>query len=99
MTKFAFAAAVAASLASLAAPAVAQEATVKVAYGDLDMSSPAGAQIFAQRLDAGVDAACERPDLRDVKGMSVFEACKSSVVAEATQQLGRAGETASIALK
>ena len=99
MTKFAFAAAIAASLSCLAAPAMAEGVSVNVAYGDLDISSPAGAQVFAQRLEAGVDTACARPDLRDVKSMSVFEACKSTAVADAAQQLSRAGETPAIALK
>lgn len=88
MTKFAINAALAASLSLLAAaPAAAEEFTAQVPYGDLDLASPSGAKILAQR----VEAACERPDLRDVKSVSVWLACKGSVRASAMEQLNSKG--------
>ena len=90
MNRIALAAAVAASLSCLAAvPAAAEQVTV--AYGDLDVSTATGAQVLAQRFQAGVDTACARPDMRDVKAMVEFNACKGAAVASATQQLNEAG--------
>ena len=92
MNRIALLAALAASLSTLTAvPAAAQDASVTVAYSDLDITSPAGAQTLAQRFEAGVDAVCARPDIRDVKAMSEFSACKTAAVSSATQQLNNAG--------
>jgi len=92
MNRIALAAAVAASLSCLAAaPAAADPVSVSVAYGDLDVATPAGAQALAQRFEAGVDTACARPDIRDVKAMTEFAACKSAAVSSATHQLNDAG--------
>lgn len=92
MNRIALSAALAVSLSTLAAvPAAAQDASVSVAYSDLDIATPAGAQALAQRFQAGVDAACARPDIRDVKAMAEFSACKSAAVTSATQQLNTAG--------
>jgi UrcA family protein len=86
MTKFAINAALAASLSLLAvAPAAAQEVTV--AYGDLDLASPTGAKILAQR----VDAACERPDIRELKSVSAWQQCKGTARTTAMEQLNSKG--------
>ena len=87
MNKIAFAAALAASLFTV--PAAAESVTVN--YADLNVATPVGAQILAQRFDAAVDTACVRPDLRDIKAMAQFNACKDTAVASATQQLNDAG--------
>lgn len=90
MNRIALFAAVAASLSCLAAaPAAAEQVTV--AYSDLNVATAAGAQVLAQRFDAGVDAACARPDIRDVQAMADFTACKNAAVTSATQQLNNAG--------
>lgn len=92
MNRIALLAALAASLSSFAAvPAAAQDTSVNVAYGDLDIATAAGAQALAQRFEAGVDTACARPDMRDLKAMSEFSACKSAAISSATQQLNSAG--------
>ena len=94
MNRFALAAALAASLSTFAftaAPAAAEDVSVTVAYGDLDLATPAGAQSLAGRFAAGVDTACARPDFRDLKAMTEFDACRSAAVASATQQLNTAG--------
>ena len=88
MTKLAINAALAASLSLLAvAPAAAQEIAVQVPYSDLDLASPAGAKVLAQR----VDSACERPDIRDLKAVSAWQQCKGSVRTSAMEQLNSKG--------
>lgn len=87
-----FAIAAAASLLSLAAvPAAAEDFSVNVAYGDLDLSTAAGTQKLAQRLDASAKEVCGRPDVRDVKANAVFAECRDTVVANAREQLDAAG--------
>jgi UrcA family protein len=88
MNKFAINAALAASLAFVAvAPAAAESVAVQVPYADLDLSSPAGAKVLAQR----VEAACERPDIRDLKSVSAWEQCKDSARTSAMEQLNSKG--------
>jgi UrcA family protein len=90
MTKFALSALAAASVSLLAvAPAAAEEFTVQVPYSDLDLASPTGAKALAQR----VDAACERPDIRNLKAMSAWEACKDTARNSAMEQLNSKGVT------
>ena len=88
MTKFAINAVLAASLSLLVvAPAAAEEFTTQVTYGDLDLASPAGAKVLAQR----VDAACARPDIRDLTAVSAWQQCKASVRDSAMEQLNSKG--------
>jgi UrcA family protein len=88
MTKLALNAALAASLSLLAvAPAAAESVPVQVAYSDLDLASPAGARVLAQR----VDAACERPDIRDINAVSAWQQCKDAARTSAMEQLNGKG--------
>jgi UrcA family protein len=88
MNKLALGTILAASVSLLAvAPAAAEEVMVPVSYGDLDIASPAGAATLAAR----VEATCERPDTRDLKGMSAWEQCKDSALASAAEQLAGKG--------
>ncbi len=92
MNRIALLAAAAASLSFLSAvPAAAQDVSVSVAYGDLDVASPGGAQILAQRVEAAVNTACARPDIRDLEAMTAFSACRSAAITSATEQLNTAG--------
>ena len=72
-----------------ATPAAAAEETVSVVvpYGDLDVAAPAGADALTQRIDAAAEKVCHRPDIRDLKGMVAFEACKADALAGAMEQL------------
>ena len=91
MNKLAIASAVAVALSSIpAAPAVAQD-TVAVPYGDLDLTTTAGAQALGERLEAGVKAVCDRPDIRDLKSMAAWEQCKDTAMTGANEQLARQG--------
>jgi UrcA family protein len=88
MTRFAINAALAASLSLLAvAPAAAEEFTVQIAYGDLDLATATGARTLAQR----VDGACVRPDSRDLKAISAWQACKDTARNSAMEQLNSKG--------
>ena len=88
MTKFAINAALAASLSLLAvAPAAADDFSVQVRYGDLDLASAAGAKVLAQR----VDAVCQRPDIRDLKSVSTWQQCKDAARSTAMEQLNSKG--------
>jgi UrcA family protein len=88
MTKLAITAALAASLSFLAAaPAAAEEFSVKVPYGDLDLASPAGAKVLAQR----VDAACVRPDIRDINAVAAWQDCRAAARNSAMEQLNGKG--------
>ena len=92
MTKLAFASAVAVALSSIAAaPAVAQETQVVVTYADLDIATTAGAQALGQRLEAGVETVCDRPDIRDLKSMLAYEQCKDAAMTSVNEQLARQG--------
>lgn len=96
MTKFAIAAALAASLSFAAAvPAAAEEMLVRVDYSDLDLTTPAGAEVLGKRIEANAETACERPDVRDLKGMVAFEKCKDEVVTGAVEEMAAKGVTLS----
>ena len=88
MTKFAFGALAAASVSLFTvAPAAAEDFPVQISYSHLDLASPAGARILAQR----VDAACERPDIRDLKAVSAWQVCKDAARTSAMEQLNGKG--------
>lgn len=82
----------AASLSLLAvAPAAAQDARGTVFFGDLDTASYAGAQTLNARLLGAIDAVCERPYLRDLKGNVAFNECKDAAMSSALEQLTALG--------
>lgn len=88
MTKLAIHAVLAASLSLVAvAPAAAEEFTTQVTYSDLDLASPAGAKVLAQR----VEAACEKPDIRNLSAMSAWQQCRESTRNSAMEQLNSKG--------
>ena len=92
MNTFAIKMLAAASLSILAvAPAAAEDLQVAVAYGDLDLASPAGAQQLATRLQVGIETACARPEIREIKAMAAWSACKDAAKAGAVEQLARHG--------
>jgi UrcA family protein len=92
MKKFAMAAALAAAASLLpAAPAAAEDFTVRISYADLDLATAAGAEQLGKRIEANAEAACGRPSVRDIKRTVAFEKCKDQVVAGAVEQLGAKG--------
>ena len=88
MNTFALKALAAASLSVLAvAPAAAEQTSVTVAYGDLNIATQAGAEALNARLLNGISEACVRPDVRDVRAGAAFEACKDAAMSRALEQL------------
>jgi UrcA family protein len=85
MTKLAIGAALAATLSFLAvSPAAAEGTNVQVGYGDLDLSSAAGAKTLARRVFA---AACTRPDVLNLKNYADWQDCKENARNSAMEQL------------
>jgi UrcA family protein len=73
---------------SYAAPVVAQTShtvpSVSVKYGDLKVGSPSGAQVLLRRIEAAANTACGgAPDIRQLRQLASFEACRKSAVARA----------------
>jgi len=82
----------AASLALLAvAPAAAEEIRATVHFGDLDVASATGAEALNARLLGTIKTVCERPDIRDLKAVTAWEACKDSAMSSALEQLAARG--------
>ncbi len=80
----------AASLSLLAvAPAAAE--TVTVSYADLDVTTPAGAAVLAERVKSSADTVCGRPESRDLKVLADWQACRDAAIEAATTELARKG--------
>jgi UrcA family protein len=78
----------AAATLSCAAPVLAQTSdtvpSVAVKYGNLDIGSPAGAQVLLRRIEAAANTVCGgAPDIRQLHQWASFEACRRSAVARA----------------
>ena len=90
MNTFAIKALAAASLSLLAvAPAAAQEVRATVGFADLNVSSAAGAAALNARLLGTINTVCEWPDLRNLKAVTAWEACKDAAMSGALEQLAR----------
>jgi UrcA family protein len=92
MTKFAIAAALAAAASLLpAAPAAAEEFTVRISYADLDLATAAGTEQLGKRIEVAAEEACGRPFIRDLSAIASFERCKGKAVEGAVKQLDAKG--------
>ncbi len=93
MTKFAITAALAASLSFVAvAPAAAEEVLVRVSYGDLDLNTPAGAEVLGKRHRGQCRDRLRTPRRAQPQGAwSAFEKCKDQVVTGAVEQMAAKG--------
>ncbi len=83
----------AAATLSCAIPALAQISdtvpSVTVKFGDLNIGSPAGAQVLLRRIKAAANTACGgAPDIRLLSQWASFEACRRSAVARAVVAVG-----------
>jgi UrcA family protein len=87
-----------ASMASVAAPAAAEEVSVVVSYADLDLTAPEGAAALDRRIEAAAEKVCVKPDLREIKAMTAWEECKAATVADAKDQLSTTEPFESLAL-
>jgi UrcA family protein len=72
---------VAACIAGLAAPASADEVTVKVGYQDLDLADPDDVGILRDRLEGALRRACDEHPSRKPVPTQVSEACVASGLA------------------
>ena len=92
--------AAAALAGSLATPAFAahEPVSVTVAFADLDVADPAGADALTLRIGAAVDKVCARPDMRNLKAMVAWEECKSAALAGALEQLSLVAPYADVEL-
>src|SRR5690606_27714665 len=82
----------AASLSFLAvAPAAAEEVQATVYYGDLDISSAAGAETLNARLLGTIKSVCERPAVLDIKANVAWNECKDAAMSSALEQLAESG--------
>ena len=75
----------------VAAPASAEQVQATVVYGDLDVSSPAGAHSLVERVQASVETVCARPETRELKALATWSKCRDAALAEASEQLARQG--------
>jgi UrcA family protein len=78
----------AAAALSCAAPVLAQTSdsvtSVSVKYRDLNIGSPAGAQVLLKRIETAANTACGgAPDIRLLNQWTTFEACRRSAVGRA----------------
>lgn len=89
------AAAIAACMTGIAAtPAVAaEEVRVEILYHDLDIASPAGATVLADRIAASVRQVCAPADARSLKEAAASAACQDQMVSNAVEQLNSKGAT------
>lgn len=82
-TIFQAAALAAAVLASVPAMAEEKLPDVRVYYGDLDLSDPAGVQVFDRRLNMAVKAACPSDQgVREMTQLRAIAKCRSAKQAE-----------------
>lgn len=61
-------------------------AQVSVPYGDLNLNTAAGQTELDRRLARAVNEVCPTPDLRVLRQVSAFDACRQAARRSATQQ-------------
>jgi UrcA family protein len=79
--------AVATPVLAAEAPNPVETVSVVVDYADLDIASPAGSAVLDKRIEAAASAVCEKPDIRNLKQMEAWEACKATAKSDAFEQL------------
>jgi len=68
--------------------ASAETMSTKVAFGDLDISKPAGAQVLLARIDhAGRKVCGGQPNVRDLGAMADFRRCRTAAVSQAVRDV------------
>jgi UrcA family protein len=62
---------------------------VSVSYGDLNVSTDAGARVLFARIKSAATLACGgKPDSRDLAGMERFQACRKDAMSSAVTRIG-----------
>ena len=70
---------------TMAAPA--ENTIIVVEYADLDLTRTGQAARLAQRVEQAAKVACERPFIRDLKGMVAYEDCIAAAMTDAQGQI------------
>lgn len=65
------------------------EVSVRVAYADLNLANPAGAEVLLGRLDAAAQAVCDPGDTRQLVLHKLAQACERDAVERAVADLGQ----------
>jgi UrcA family protein len=64
-----------------------QARSVRIQYGDLNLSSPRGQQVLSDRIHTAVDLVCFRPDPRALQMWSQYRKCMETATASAWSQI------------
>lgn len=88
----------AALTALTAAPAAADELSVTVPFGDLDLTTRAGKAALDKRIEDAVDKVCSPTERRDIRGWMAWKECKALTLADAMEQLAALTPPANVAL-
>jgi len=64
-----------------------QVRSVKVQYGDLNLSSPQGQKTLSQRIHQAVDLVCFQPDPRALQQWSAYRRCMQDATYSAWSQI------------
>ena len=84
--------------ASLAAPAAAREASVKVYFGDLDLGDAAGMAALEERIASAVNQVCAKTEPPRIRGMVAWEQCKAKSLADAMEKMAAIVPSSEVAL-
>lgn len=91
-------AAIAAALAPGATSARTQAPSVRVAYGDLDLSTDSGRTRLEHRLATAVDRVCPAADIRDLAGTRASRRCAAETHARVERRMASLLGTRAVAL-
>jgi len=82
-------AAAATALPGVASAALqAESVSVGVAYADLALDKPAGAETLGRRVEAAVQSVCARPvTMRNLKAMRAWQSCREAALSAAQEQI------------
>ena len=76
-------------LAGAAQAATSGETAVKVAYGDLNLTTPAGNEVLYRRIVAAAREVCavDTVDIRDLSARASVQSCETQAIANAVHQV------------
>lgn len=88
------AATLAGALLLSAVPAFAADRSVMVRYGDLDLTTDAGAATLQTRVASAVKQVCGSADIRDLPAMQDMRSCREEARSRSTRDVALAMENA-----
>lgn len=80
------------SALAMAAPAMAaptENTTILVDYADLDLTRSGQTARLVKRVEQAAKNACERPFIRDLKGMAAYDECLATAMMSAQAQVAK----------